>query len=561
MVKRTLLIITLAFLATPFAHALEVEASVDKNPVLMDEAIILTITATGKVNRNAFDSSPLLKDFIVSNTSTSSRTSIVNFDKTTTTTWQTTLLPKKIGQFVIPSLDIDGSATQPIAVQVIPVPDTSANEQRDFFVTGEIAQDDVYVQQHVKYVVKLHMAQNIESGSLQGPALEDASIEQVGEDNQYSDIINGKRFQIIERTYVIAPEKSGQFELQGPVFSGNVFLPSSSQSYSRFSRTQNIVRRGPATQINVKPIPSSFTAKWLPSEYVALSEEWSNDEKFMVGEPITRTLTLTVAGQNKEQLPEIEQFYPPFVKHYPDQPSTASAQKDGVILSQRKESTAIIPSKEGTLVIPGVEVTWFNTRTGQTEVASIPARSFQVLPAAESAANKGSPSQTQEFESAPEVVAQPAPVLVENKQQLLLWQIVSGVLGALWLITLFLLLRSKNKPPTARLDVKTKSVTLPISTGTLHSAIDNKESGKIQSQLLAWLQKQDNKQYDSLAEALKDPQYDSLNQALSRYMSGLYSEKRSNVDGEELKSAINALSKKAKPANANTGGLEPLYKL
>ena len=63
------------------ADVTRVEATIDKNPVMVDEAIQLTVTAQGDPAREAFDSSPLLKDFVVGRTSVSTQTRIINFDK------------------------------------------------------------------------------------------------------------------------------------------------------------------------------------------------------------------------------------------------------------------------------------------------------------------------------------------------------------------------------------------------------------------------------------------------------------------------------------------------
>ncbi|MEC8231958.1 MAG: BatD family protein, partial [Pseudomonadota bacterium] len=120
-----------------YADVNAVEATIDRNPVMLDEAIRLTITADGSVERDAFDSSPLLKDFVVGRTSVSSQTSIVNFDTKRTTVWTTTLFPRKEGVFTIPALTIEGKRTKPIEVQVIPVQEQSG-VARDYFVTTDI---------------------------------------------------------------------------------------------------------------------------------------------------------------------------------------------------------------------------------------------------------------------------------------------------------------------------------------------------------------------------------------------------------------------------------------
>jgi hypothetical protein len=37
------------------AQSIEVSASVDKNPVMVDESFILSVVANGEVDKNAFD--------------------------------------------------------------------------------------------------------------------------------------------------------------------------------------------------------------------------------------------------------------------------------------------------------------------------------------------------------------------------------------------------------------------------------------------------------------------------------------------------------------------------
>ena len=90
MSKVTKLVVCLGlFNLISMAHAqsINVTASVDKNPVMVNESFILTVEANGDVDRNSFDSSLLMKDFVVGRTSVSSQTKMVNFDTTRSTTW------------------------------------------------------------------------------------------------------------------------------------------------------------------------------------------------------------------------------------------------------------------------------------------------------------------------------------------------------------------------------------------------------------------------------------------------------------------------------------------
>jgi hypothetical protein len=369
-----------------FADVNAVEATIDRNPVMIDEAIRLTITADGSADRDAFDSSPLLKDFVVGRTSVSSQTSIVNFDTKRTTVWTTTLFPRKEGTFTIPSLTIEGKSTKPIQVKVIPVQEQS-NVARDYFVTTDIDIKEAYLNQQLLYTVKLFLSSNIERGSLQAPEMQNAEIKQLGDDKQYTDIVNGRRYQIIERQFAVVPQASGEFTLRGPVFTGEVMAANTNQRFGFFNRTQQINRVGPDITVNIKPIPQGIDYPWLPSEMVRVDEEWPQGDTFVAGEPVTRIVTLTALGVVEEQLPDIPEFYPPNFKLYPDQSNTTTVEKDQSLISQRQTSLAIIPTQAGNFVLPEITVPWFNTLTQQTEYATIPARSITVAPA--SGVNKG----------------------------------------------------------------------------------------------------------------------------------------------------------------------------
>ncbi|MFZ8200939.1 BatD family protein [Alteromonas portus] len=377
---RIVFLFTLLVNAVAYADVNSLEATIDRNPVMLDEAIRLTVTADGSADRDAFDSSPLLKDFVVGRTSVSSQTSIVNFDTKRTTVWTTTLFPRKEGTFTIPPLTIEGKSTKPIQVKVIPVQEQS-NVARDYFVTTDIDLKEAYLNQQLLYTVKLFLSSNIERGSLQAPEMQNAEITQLGEDKQYTDIVNGKRYQIIERQFAVVPQASGEFTLRGPIFTGEVMAANTNQRFGFFNRTQQINRVGPDITVNIKPIPQGIDYPWLPSEMVRVDEEWPQGDSFVAGEPVTRIVTLTALGVVEEQLPDIPEFYPPNFKLYPDQSNTTTVEKDQSLISQRQTSLAIIPTQPGNFVLPEITIPWFNTLTQQTEYATIPARSIKVAPA------------------------------------------------------------------------------------------------------------------------------------------------------------------------------------
>lgn len=258
---------------TATAKITDLRVSVDKNPIMIDEALQLIISAEGEITSRQIDLSALENYFRMSSTSISQSTRSVNFNTTKTTTWVTQLFPKAIGTSTIPAFEMDGQKSQAIDIIVTPIGNGQGESARDFYVTANVDMATVYLQQQIKYTTKLLMAKDIQRGSLQAPELENAIIKQVGEDKEYEDFQNGVRYRVIERTYAIIPQASGSFSISGTVFNGEA-LTDSRQSFGFINRTKPINRVSPTIDLIVLPIPDNYQDHWLPSEFVQLNEEW-----------------------------------------------------------------------------------------------------------------------------------------------------------------------------------------------------------------------------------------------------------------------------------------------
>ena len=540
------------------AEVTSVTATVDKNPVMLDEAITLTVTAEGDAEREAFDSSVLLSDFVVGRTSVSSQTSIINFDTRRTTTWSTTLFPRKVGTFTIPAFTIEGQKSAPVEVRVIPVQQGDNAPARDYYVSTEVNNDSVYLQQQLRYTVKLYLSSQIERGSLQAPELENAQIQQLGDDKQYTELVNGRRYQVVERNFAVLPQQSGTFTIRGPVFSGEVIAPNTNQRFGFFNRTQTINRVGPDVQVEVKPIPAEVDYHWLPSDFVQLDEEWQSDT-FTVGEPVTRTLTLTAVGVVEEQLPEIEQIYPPDFKLYPDQANSASAEKDNRLIVQRTESVAMIPTKAGSYIIPEVRVPWFNVSTGKTEYAKLPSRTVNVIAAA-GQSSPVSPGQSSPALTPPQlqtdqpqlaedqVPAQPATAETAPNE----WDNLHTIMLALWLLTLigwlFTYVHLKKRGPRAPSPTQADPIQATASASQLQQIVRQGDIRKIQPALNQWLSQFSATKRWQIEQQIK-PEVDAM-------MAAGYASQPGQWDPSAL---LNKLKSLTNQQGVSGQGLSPLY--
>jgi len=372
-----LLFISLYISTQVFAN---VTATIDKNPVIAGESIVLDVVADESLDNNAFDSSALLKDFIVGRTSVSSQTSMINFKTSYTTRWQTVLIARNAGNYTIPAFEINGQKTTEISLKVLPPNTNNKNQQQDLFIEAKVSNNDVYVQQQFTLQVKLYFASELKRGSLTEPNLSGATITQVGKDKEKVEILNGRRFRVIERNYAINPQQSGEFILSSPMFSGEVVKTSTRRSsFLSFGESTPVSVLGKEISIKVKPIPTSFQGQWLPSELLSIDEEWQpKDKQFKVGEPITRTVTLTAAGLSEEQLPKLTIPIPKGLKIYPDQAKLHTSVNNTKLISQKVQNFAIVASNAGTYTLPKIVIPWWNTVTNRYQEAILPEKTITV---------------------------------------------------------------------------------------------------------------------------------------------------------------------------------------
>lgn len=567
MVKIIVKLLTLlTFVVSSSALALSsVSASIDANPVMSNESIVLTVVANDSVERDALDTSPLLTDFMIARSEVSSQTSIVNFNTSKTTRWQIVLIPRKKGNLTIPSLSINGYQSQAINVEVIEPGSKGSPVQQDIFISAELSSHDVYVQQLITLTVKLHVGVQLQRGSLTEPSLPGATIEQIDKDQESNGIVNGKRYRIIERTYAITPEKSGDLTLDTPMFSGDIMVQSQRRSgFLSFGETKPVNVLGEQLALKVRPIPDSFPVdannSWLPSELLTLHQEWQpQPSEFFVGEPITRTITLTAAGLGKAQLPQLVMNAPAGLKIYPDQAELHSSFTKERLISQKRQNFALVASRAGDYELPKMTIAWWNTVTNQYQQAILPAQTIKVKAnpnAAQVATATNTPAAIENStgrisESNSALVAKP---IIIEKSSNLQWLFL-----ILWLLTAFAWMSHvwylKRASKTSKQTVKSANNHYL----ELMAACKKNQAEQALNLILPWLntlsQQQDNIEITTLSDAIAQVNNQLFTCAIEEIQQHLYGKKTSNDSwlGENLLKAIQQVNNSGIQCEHNTG--------
>jgi len=364
----------LLFIVSLFAGSIHagVIAKVDKNPVLVNEPFNLEITSDQSLSSDEFDRSDLLALFKVGRTSVSRQTRIVNGASSQSTVWSTLLLADQAGEYVIPSLVIGGERTEPISVNVLQ--GEPATNSSDLFLSTQVSSSDIYLGQQIILDVKLYYANALQRGRLSDPAIENSEIEQLGEDAELSELVNGRRYRVIYRQYRISPRASGTFKLSSPFFEGEVATSNNNSIFQGYGSGRAVTTTGEDHVILVNPIPESYLGYWLPSESVTLEESWQMPDIVKPGEPITRKISLIALGVSEQQLPKLVLPVTDVFAIYPDQAERVTGELNGSPAAQLTQSFAIIPNQAGNIIIPEVRVPWWDTKARVQRWATLPER-------------------------------------------------------------------------------------------------------------------------------------------------------------------------------------------
>ncbi|MEL0654165.1 BatD family protein [Pseudoalteromonas issachenkonii] len=511
--------------AMPSWAATKLEASVDKNPVLAGEFFMLNISVDDTVKGEQPDTSSLLKDFVVGPTSLSSRTNIINGSINKQTTWSVKLMTRTEGDYTIPAFSVAGLTSQPIKLKVAKR-SVDADKNNEIFLKTSLSSNSLFVQEAGVYTVKLYLAKELLDGSLSTPSMEDAQLTQLGKQTESYELVDGKRYLVITREYLIQPQKSGAYTIAGPAFQGRV-----QQNY----RQLEVSALGDDQQVEIKPIPSDYKGAWLPSELVNLDEEWQpNDNTVEVGTPITRTITLTALGVTKEQLPEISMPTIDGIRSYPDKKENNNAVRDGRVVSQQTASYALLPQKPGTYTLPEIKLPWFNTKMNRISVATLPKRTITVTPST-TAPNTAiaNPQPSTNNSSALESISNQATAIqpIETKSDTPLWLIVVAALGyILWIGTvIFYLISRSTKNTTEKLQLNTRGTSQP-SLNELKASSKTYDVKAFYTALNNFSVKLTHKNVGAIDELCIRVNSSELNGLISQLQAQLYSNRGANTD-------------------------------
>jgi hypothetical protein len=396
----TLLLATLFWLPMAgTASTDEFSATVDRSRVAANESFTLKLTWQGQA-MSAPDFSPLEKDFDILSRQQQSQLSLgFGSGNQSTTEWVLSLMPKRAGKLTIPALDFKGVQSNPLSIEVTQAKAASDSSQA-IFVETEVDKDSVVVQSQIIMTLRLNTSVRISSLDIGNLELPNAKVVKIDE-SQYQKLINGRDHIVVEVKYAIFPEQAGPLTIPALRIDGVVpdrrdpFGGLGGSTFFGGGRTFHL--KSEAKTIQVDPMPAEAQGhSWFPAKGVSVSERWSDRSKSIaVGEPITRSITITAQGLTGAQIPPLDMASSDRVRLYPDQPEISETLSSSGVLGTRTESVAIVPTEPGQITLPATTLTWWDTASNSLKETRLDAVTLDVSPAV-------SPAQSQPLATSPE---------------------------------------------------------------------------------------------------------------------------------------------------------------
>jgi len=483
-----------ALLLASLGAAAQPRAWLDRDRIGAGETVTLNIETAGTM---APDYAPLQREFAVTGNSSRRQFEMVNGRSSTRTLYAVALQPRRDGLLTIPSLLVGNERTQALSLLVTAASAApAARAGDDVFIESEGDDQDPYVQQAVGWVVRLYSAVPLVSGQLDQAAPEGASLQRIGDDAQYTRQIGDRRYTVVERRFLLVPERSGSLTMPGAQFEGRSAGGFFDDLFG--GRGGALQSHGAPRILRVRAAPANAPQPWLPLHDLQLRYA-ATPQGLRAGSAATLTLEATADGATAAQMPELQLPAIDGVQAFAEPVQAEESFSNGRPRVKMTRTFSLVPSRTGAVQLTGMRMGWWDVRAGAAREASLPALTWQV------AAGEGA-AITATSASPDARGARDSPLANAMAGGNRVWVLATLLFAALWLFTLVWAMQHRARPATSAAAVPVPVDARPATSGAgLKRALATGDFAEVGESLRA-MARPPARDLDEVIDRLDDPQ-------------------------------------------------------
>ncbi len=359
----------------------QTRAWLDRAQITYGETVTLNIETSAAVQQ--IDYRPLAAQFDIAGQTVRRSYELTNGQSRTKSLFAVGIRPRGPGVMTVPALRVGSATTAPQRLTVLPPSVQPASGDADAFVETVVDAAQPYVQQAVGMVVRLHVAMPLLSGQLDQDEVAGASLQRVGEDIQYQREIGGRRYNVVERRYLLVPERSGALVIPGARFNGQAVGGFFDNVFD--DGRKPLSAAAPIKRLQVQSIPANAPQPWLPLHDLKLRYVQS-PRSARTGEAVTVELEAIADGASASQLPPLTLPESAQAQVFADPPQSDEQFIEGRPRTTLRRRIAIVPLQAGALSLPGPRIDWWDAAQGVARTAMLPPLQLQVAPGASATA-------------------------------------------------------------------------------------------------------------------------------------------------------------------------------
>ena len=406
--KLKIIYLLLALLLVPFISGfavstgnVNIDVTIDRDTVGLDEYANLQVVISGEDQNLPNPIMPTIAAFEIYSQGRSSNISIVNGKVNSSVSYRFLLMPKKAGTFMVDNIAVVHNNKRfkgnPVKLTVLNSGTATSNEtkgqatnqtsekEKDYFLEAVVDNKNPYVNEQITLTLKFYVAvQYYGSPELSEPTTTGFWTELMGNKAPYRQIINNRKYKVIERKYALFATQTGDLTIgratiRLTVAGGKQQRDPFGMFNDFFNTGKEVAVSSSSIRINVKKLPKEGRPTEFTGSIGKFRIEASIDKKEVeVNQPVSLTLKISGTGNIKSAaepiMPELDDF-----RIYRASTNENVTKVKDKIGGTKIYEEVFIPKRPGKLEIPSIKYNYFDPKTKKYKSIATKSISLRVI--------------------------------------------------------------------------------------------------------------------------------------------------------------------------------------